>query len=65
MANKGKSIKLKIDENDHLLYSKNEFDGFLSAAHLREDNNKIEKFSTGSSSRDNILAERIETGSIT
>jgi RecA/RadA recombinase len=65
MPNKGKSIKLKIDENDHLLYSKNEFDGFLSAAHLREDNNKIEKFSTGSSSLDNILAEGIETNSIT
>ena len=65
MTNKDKSIKLKIDEKDNLLYSKNELDGFSSAAHLLEDNNNIEKFSTGSSSLDNILGGGIETGSIT
>ena len=65
MTNKDKSIKLKIDENDNLLYSENGVDGFLSAAHLLKDNNRIEKFSTGSSSLDNILGGGIETGSIT
>ena len=65
MTNKDKPIKLKIDENDNLLYSENGVDGFLSAAHLLKDNHNIEKFSTGSSSLDNILGGGIETGSIT
>ena len=65
MANMGKSIKLKIDENDHLLYSKNESEGFLSAAHLREDNNKIEKIFYRFFLTRQYLSRRYETGSIT
>ena len=66
MTNKDKSIKLKIDENDNNnIFKINEFNGFLSAAHLLKDNNNIEKFSTGSSYLDNILGGGIETGSIT
>ena len=69
MTNRDKSSKLKIYENDNrnenLLYSENGVDGFLSAAHLLKDNNRIEKFSTGSSSLDNILGGGIEIGSIT
>ena len=69
MTNKDKSIKLKMDENnnrnDNLLHSEIGFDRFSPAAHLLEDTNRIEKFSTGSSSLDNILGGGIETGSIT
>ena len=64
MTNKDKSIKLKIYENDNIIYSKNKLIRFSSASDVLENTN-LEKFSTGSSQLDEILGGGIETGSIT
>ena len=58
-----KKVEINKSHDSSLSSTENEFDGFLSASHVLQNNN-TEKFSTGSCQLNKILGGGIETGSI-